>query len=194
MVGCNRVAATQPVDPLLRQAVLAALPPTIGEGSMRVRLVLCSLAVLTTGVLLGAPAASARGSSPSIVMVALFHGSIRGTTAYPAIRGRASAYETLETDSHSAIRVTLWNARRLSGRRLTVYLHGQFVGRVRVGPRGHAHLVRSTDAGQPVPRLIPGHAKLTVWHRGRIVAWSRLRFTPVPGVRRLGGIPDAKAW
>ncbi len=150
---------------------------------MRLRRVLCSLVLVLTGALIGAPAASAHPPRPSISMVAVFHGEIHGTTTYPAIRGYASAYETVESDSQRAISVSLWDARRLSGRWLAVYVHGEFVGRMRVGPRGRARLHCSTDAGQSVPKLIPGHAKLTVRHRGRVVAWSRLHFTPVPGVR-----------
>jgi hypothetical protein len=147
-----------------------------GEGKMRLRFVVCSLAAVTVGGLFGAPEASARDSSPSVVMVAVWKARIHATSADPAIRGTAEyvlkAVVPLERD----FGVSLSHARRYSGRRLAVYLGGRFVGWMRVGGLGRAHLKLSTSDNQAVPKLRNGHHLVAIkTRRGVRVARGRLR-------------------
>ena len=143
---------------------------------MRLRLIVCSLAVVTVGGLLGAQAVSARGLSPSVPMEAVWRARIHGTSADPAIRGTATYVLVAVTPVDRAIGVNLSGARRFSGHRLAVYVSGRFVGWMRVGSRGRAHLTRNTGSGDFVPKLRQGHQTVGIkTRRGVRVALGRLR-------------------
>jgi len=143
---------------------------------MRLRPVICVLVVATAGVVFGAPSVSAQRLSPSIPLVANWKASIHGTSADPAIRGTAGYTLVAMTPVHRSFGVDLSRAGKYSGRRLAVYLGGRFVGWMRVGSRGHAHLTRSTGADQLVPSLRKGHFGVGIrTRRGVRVATGRLR-------------------
>jgi len=134
---------------------------------MRLRLVVNVLAVMTVGVLLGAPAASA------VPIVADWKARLHGTTVDPAIRGVAKVAETSPTDQ--SITVNLWRADKFSGRRLALYVSGRFVGWMRVGSLGGAHL------HSDYVRIRLGHYGVRVrTARGVLVARGKLRLMNPP--------------
>ena len=135
---------------------------------MRIRLFVNVLAVASVGVLLAAPTASA------VPIVAYWKARLHGTAVDPAIGGVAKVVETSPTDR--SITVNLWRAGRFSGRRLALYVSGRFVGWMRVGSLGGAHL--HSDA---MPRIRIGHYGVRVrTARGVLVARGRLRLMNPP--------------
>lgn len=138
---------------------------------MRQRLLLFALGV---GVLLGVPALA-----QGITVHAEWRAKLHGSVAYSAVGGAADYSRA--GSSERGINVTVWHARRLAGRRLTVYLAGTLVGRMRVSSTGRAHLYRDTANGQNVPELSPRHHRITVRTRGGVlVASGRLRLVRPP--------------
>jgi len=96
--------------------------------------------------------------------------TLKGGTAFPAASGKAKF-------SHEAgrreLEVEIEHARRLAGRRLTVFVAGTKVGTMVVGRLGNAHLNRSTQLGQAVPRVSAGSGVSVHTAAGVIVAKGR---------------------
>ena len=143
---------------------------------MRPRLVAYVLVVVILGALLGAPVVSARGLAPAIPMEAIWKARMQGTSADPAIRGSAEYVLVAVTPLHRYFGVKLSHAGKYSGRRLAVYLGGVFVGWMRVGSLGRAHLTRNSSS-QAVPKLREGHLRVGVRTRrgGALLARGTLR-------------------
>jgi hypothetical protein len=141
---------------------------------MRLRPYPYALAIVTVGVLVGAQGASARSLAPAIPLEAIWKADIHGTTADPAISGTAGYTMVAVTPLHRYFGVQISHAGKYSGRRLAVYLGGGFVGWMRVGSLGRAHLTRS-GSGSAVPTLPSPSPRVTIKTPGGVsVALGRL--------------------
>lgn len=111
------------------------------------------VAVATAGGLLTAAAASAQAADTQAQAVQArtvqaapqYHwmhlgAGLYGSSTYPAVRGRADYY------SYGSLGVSVWNASRLAGRTLVVYVHGTWAGTMRVSADGHAHFYHRSGA------------------------------------------------
>jgi hypothetical protein len=145
------------------------------RGMMRLRLGISTLALVAVGALLGAPAVSARKVAPEVPLEAIWKATVHGTTADPAIRGTARYTMVAVTPLYRYFDVELSHADKYLGRRLAVYLGGGFVGWMRVGSLGRAHLTRRGSGGL-VPTLPSPSPRVTIKTRGGVhVATGRLR-------------------
>ena len=90
------------------------------------------------------------------------------TAAYPNARGHAE-YEAENGAREFEIHVR--GVRSLAGKLLTVRVHGDFVGRMRVGPYGRAHLERHHG----VPGMAAGHVVRVRTPSGNLVTRGVLR-------------------
>jgi hypothetical protein len=77
--------------------------------------------------------------------------ALHGGSRYPAVRGHASYMSSWRRE----LGVSIWNARRLAGHRVIVYVHGTRVGSTTVWRDGEAHMYRhrgvpSVSAGQRI--------------------------------------------
>jgi hypothetical protein len=105
------------------------------------------------------PAAQAKSASITA--------TLKGGTAFPGVTGKAKF-------SHEAgkreLEVQIEHARPLAGKRLTVFVAGTKVGTMVVGKLGNAHLNRSTERGQTVPRVSAGTGASVHTAAGAVVA------------------------
>ena len=90
------------------------------------------------------------------------HARMLPTNAYPNARGE-SEYEAENGRREFETHIT--GVRALHGRLLTVRVHGTFVGRMRVGTYGRAHLEWHTG----VPRVTSGDVVRVRTASGRLV-------------------------
>jgi len=96
--------------------------------------------------------------------------TLKGGAAFPAASDKAKF--THEAGNRE-LEVEIEHARRLAGRRLTVFVAGTKVGTMVVGRLGNAHLNRSTQLGQAVPRVSAGTGVSVHTAAGVIVAKGR---------------------
>lgn len=92
------------------------------------------------------------------------------TTAYPHARGGAR-YEADHGSREFEIHIR--GVRALHGKLLTVRVHGTFVGRMRVGTYGRAHLHRHTG----MPRMAAGDTVRVRTSSGRLVTYGTFHRT-----------------
>jgi len=92
---------------------------------------------------------------------------LRPTAAFPHAHGQAD-YEAEHGMRH--FELELHGVRGLHGRLVTVRVHGAFVGRVRVGAQGEAHL----DKHGGVPRMAAGNVVRVRTMSGRLVSHGTL--------------------
>jgi hypothetical protein len=108
------------------------------------------------------PAAQARGT----VITATLHGG----AAFPNATGSA---KFTKDGTKREFEAQVEHVRSLAGKRLTVFVHGTRVGRMRVGNLGRAQLSRSTELGQRVPRVSAGNRVNVRTAGGTLVATGR---------------------
>lgn len=148
---------------------------------IRHRIAAVTVALATAGGLAGAGAVSAQAAVPQAraagaMQAAAAHGmhlgaGLRGNGAYQVIRGHAS-YESYR---YRHMDLSLWNARRLAGRTLVVYVHGTRVGSMRIWGGG---LGRFT-ARRGVPRCSAGTAIAIRTRTGALVASGTFHRSPM---------------
>jgi hypothetical protein len=120
---------------------------------------------IATGLLaLGAAGALVVPAPAQAVEVDL-HAQMQPTAAHPQARGHAE-YES--ESSHREFEISIAGVRALAGRRLTVRVHGDLVGRMTVGPRGRAHLERHSS----VPSTRSGNVVRVRTGSGRLVTFG----------------------
>jgi hypothetical protein len=125
-------------------------------------------AAATAGTLVAAAAipAQAAASAPAApaqsAMMGHLGAALHGSSAYRSVRGHADymSYRRHELD------VSIWNARRLSGHKLTVYVHGSRAGTMTVWRGGSAHMNRHHG----VPACSPGSSIRIRTSSGTLVA------------------------
>ncbi len=107
-----------------------------------------------------APAAHAITASqmPGMHLEAALH----GTAGYRSARGHAD----YRSYGHRQMDLSLWNARRLAGRTVVVYVHGTRVGTMRIWRGGSGHFWR----GRGIPRCGPGTVITIRTRSGALVA------------------------
>ena len=93
---------------------------------------------------------------------------MRPTAAFPNARGHAE-YEK-DSDGRE-FEISIAGVRKLAGRRVVVRVHGDFVGRMTVGPLGRAHLEKHSG----VPRMAAGNVVRVRTLPGRLVTYGTLR-------------------
>ncbi len=102
---------------------------------------------------------------------AVIHRAIlKGSTAYPAVNGEA---KWKSKEGERELEVQIEDATRLAGKRLAVRIGGTLVGHMRVSALGRARLVKSTQAGQSVPRSVLDKAVKIRTSAGVLVASGR---------------------
>jgi hypothetical protein len=109
-----------------------------------------------------APAAHARGT----VITATLHGA----GGFPNATGSA---KFKKDGTKREFEAQVEHVRSLAGKRLTVFVHGTKVGRMRVGNLGRAQLNRSTELGQRVPRVSAGNRVNVRTAAGALVATGK---------------------
>ena len=110
----------------------------------RHRIAVAVLAVLAVAASLLAPTASA--TSEAAQRRGELHARLHGSSAFPHARGGAEVHSW---NGGRELDLGLRGVSRLNGKTVRVYVHGDFVGKMRVRS-GHAHLHRR--AGIPVVR------------------------------------------
>lgn len=123
---------------------------------IRHRIAAVLAAAVTAGALLAAgswpaqaaPSSAAAGARTACCMRLSLEAGLHGSSAYPSVRGHAD----FESSRHRHLDVSLWDARRLAGRTVVVYVHGTRVGTMRIGRGGSGHFSRSRG----IPRCSPG--------------------------------------
>lgn len=128
-------------------------------------------AAATAGALLTAgpsPAQAAPSGATAITQTTCcmrhhLEATLRGSSTYPAVRGHAD-YRSYYR--HRELSVSIWHAWRLAGRRVTVFVHGTWVGTMRVWSDGRAHMYR----GWGVPRTSVGDRIRIRTRSGTLVA------------------------
>ncbi len=95
-------------------------------------------------------------------MMGHLEAALHGSSAYRVVRGHADymSYRYRELD------VSIWNARRLAGHKLIVYVHGTRAGTMTVWRGGSAHL----DRHRGVPACSPGTIMRVRTGSGTLVA------------------------
>lgn len=94
-------------------------------------------------------------------------GRMHSATAFPNARGHAE-YEN-DNDGRE-FDITIAGVRALAGDRVTVRVHGTFVGRMTVGSLGRAHLERHSG----VPNMTAGNVVRVRTAAGRLVTYGTL--------------------
>jgi hypothetical protein len=117
--------------------------------------------VMATAVV-AAPAAQARGT----VITATLHGA----SGFPNATGSA---KFKKDGTKREFEAQVEHVRSLAGKRLTVFVHGTKVGRMRVGNLGRAQLNRSTELGQRVPQVSAGNRVNVRTAAGALVATGK---------------------
>jgi hypothetical protein len=125
----------------------------------RISRMMSALVLIAAVTAVVSPAAQAKPASITA--------TLKGGTAFPGVTGKA-------TFSHEAgkreLEVQIEHARPLAGKRLTVFVAGAKVGTMVVGKLGNAHLNRSTERGQTVPRVTAGNGVSVHTAAGAVVA------------------------
>lgn len=131
-------------------------------------------AVAATALLVsGAVPVQAAGSGPvrTAAAAAAMHrhleARLHGSSAHPSVRGHAD----YESSWRRHLDVSVWNARRLAGRTLVVYVHGTKAGTMHIGRGGAGHLSRSRG----VPRCSAGTIIRIRTRSGGLVASGTFR-------------------
>jgi hypothetical protein len=145
---------------------------------IKTRVAAVLVAVAVSGGLMTAAAVSAQAADThpqaSVVHVAAqargmnLQAGLRGSGAYPPVRGH-SGYQSGWQGRH--MQVALWNARRLAGRTLVVFVHGTRVGALRIGRGGWGGL----SLGHGVPACSPGTVIRVRTRSGVLVASGTFR-------------------
>jgi hypothetical protein len=71
------------------------------------------------------------------------------------------------------LEVQIEDAKKLAGKQLAVRIGGKLVGHMKVNALGRARLVKSTQAGQSVPKSVAGKAVKIRTSAGVLVASGR---------------------
>jgi hypothetical protein len=122
----------------------------------RVLYLLTAAGLATTGVVVASPAQAAE-----VELDARMH----ATSAYPNARGEA------EYDAERGRRefdMSIAGVRSLAGKRLTVRVHGDFVGKMTVNRYGRAHLERHSG----VPKTSVGNVVRVRTSSGKLVSYG----------------------
>ena len=126
------------------------------------------LAVATTGGLASAgvatagPAAVPAQAATTCCMRTHLEAGLHGSSAYPRVRGHADYMSSWRRE----LDVSIWNARRLAGKTLVVYVHGTRAGTMHVWRGGSAHMNRHRG----VPRCSAGTVIRIRTQSGKLVA------------------------
>lgn len=123
---------------------------------------LATLAAIVTATAVVAAPAQARGTT----ITATLHGS----AAFPNATGSA---KFKRDGAKREFEAQVEHVRSLAGKRLTVFVHGTKVGTMMVGNLGRAHLSRSTELGQRVPRVSAGNRVNVRTAAGALVATGK---------------------
>jgi hypothetical protein len=123
-------------------------------------LAVVAAAVMATAVV--AAPAEARGTTIAT--------TLHGSSAFPNATGSA---KFKRDGTQREFEAEVEHVRALAGKRLTVFVHGTKVGRMRVGNLGRAHLNRSTELGQFVPQISVGNRVNVRTAAGTLVATGR---------------------
>jgi hypothetical protein len=92
---------------------------------------------------------------------------MHSTTAFPNARGHA---EFENENSGNEFEISIAGVRALAGTRVIVRVHGDFVGRMTVGPLGRAHM----DKHSGVPSMTEGNVVRVRTGGGRLVTSGTL--------------------
>lgn len=122
----------------------------------------CALLVAGSVSAQAAPAGAASRAETACCMRHNLEAALHGTSAYLSVRGHAD----FQSSWRRRLDVSLWNARRLAGRTLVVYVHDTRVGTIHIGRGGSGHFSRSRG----VPRCSPGTVILIRTQSGTRVA------------------------
>lgn len=127
------------------------------------RIVGVLLAAAAVGGLAYAAPVQAAPAYPHMHLEATLHGS----SAYRSVHGHAGYMSYW----HREIDLSLWNARKLAGKTLIVYLHGTKVGTMTVRRGGSAHMYQHHG----VPACSPGTTIRITTKPGKLIASGTLR-------------------
>lgn len=128
-------------------------------------------AATTAGTLLATgaiPAQAAPGAAATTTQTACcmhrhhLHAGLWGSSTYPRVRGHADYMSSWRRQ----LNVSIWNARRLAGHWVTVYVHGTRVGTMKVWRDGEAHMYRHRG----IPAVSAGQRIKIRTHSGTLVA------------------------
>jgi hypothetical protein len=125
------------------------------------RLLVALLAAGTSGFLVVPMAAPAQAAEVDLET------QMHSTAAFPAAGGYAE-YESERSGREFEIFIS--GVRSLHGKRLTVRVHGTFVGKMRVGPGGRAHMDRHSG----VPKMSARNVARVRTPGGRLVSSGTL--------------------
>jgi hypothetical protein len=114
--------------------------------------------------LLGAVPAHAKSNA------VLKRAALSGTTAFSTVNGEA---KWKAKEGERELEVQIEDAKKLTGKKLTVRIGGKVVGHMRVNPLGRARLDKSTQAGQSVPTSVSGKRVKISTQGGSLVATGR---------------------
>jgi hypothetical protein len=92
----------------------------------------------------------------------MLEAGLHGSTAYPSVRGHADYMSSWRRE----LDVSIWNARRLAGKTVVVYVHGTRVGTMHVWSGGSTHMNRHCG----VPRCSAGTVIQIRTQSGKLVA------------------------
>ena len=122
------------------------------------------LIVLMLAVLLAAQ--PVRAKSTAVIKRAALSGSV----AFPGVNGEA---KWKSKGGERELEVQIQDAKKLAGKQLAVRIGGKLVGHMKVNALGRARLVKSTQAGQSVPKSVAGKAVKIRTSAGVLVASGR---------------------
>jgi hypothetical protein len=132
------------------------------------------LAVVTTGAGLQASTPATGVTHPADDHMDVLWARLHDTKAYPNARGHA-AYHADDDDHHPGkdeeLDVAVRGIKKLAGKRIRVYVHGDFVGRMRVSAGGRAHLHRHDG----VPAIEQGWPVRVRTKSGKLVTYGKFR-------------------
>lgn len=142
---------------------------------IRTRLAAGLAAAAATAAMLGAAAvpaqAAARGpgapAAAGCCMARHLEAGLHGSSAYPAVRGHAD----FESSWRRHLDVSVWNARRLAGRTVVVFVGRTRVGAMHIWRGGSGHFSR----GRGIPRCGPGTVIRIRTRSGALVASGTFR-------------------
>lgn len=140
---------------------------------IRGRIAAALMTMAATGGLLTATAATAQAAdthaqartaqaAPQYYSSHHLQASLYGSSAHRSVRGHAD----YRSYGYRHLDVSVWNARRLAGRTLVVYVHGTRVGTMHIWGSGSGHFYRSSG----VPTCSAGTAIRIRTGSGTLVA------------------------
>jgi hypothetical protein len=138
--------------------------PMIGSRSLMGAAVGLLLIAMMLAVLVAAQ--PVRAKSTAVIKRA----ALSGSAAFPGVNGEA---EWKAKEGERELEVQIQDAKKLAGKRLTVRIGGKVVGHMKVSALGRARLVKSTQAGQSVPRSVAGKGVKIRTGGGALVASGR---------------------